>query len=196
MPAATTTTATTAAATPTHNKSSDKHDATQLFFSVLALCDPFLSTKDQNRIACCSRALATHHRKYLFHPVAPLSLPRQMFHRRAKGFGRSKIGLYTAHDTPGFEIIVHHLWEFLGNDDRANLARADTIFSQYADLRQYAFCQQNHLFHLRDAQNSRTSHLCAQYEPNRQAWHYYHSTSSWVISYDGSAVNTPTAFKT
>ena len=49
------------------------------------------------------------------------------------------MGLSTSHDRPGYEIIVHHLWEFIANDDRANLVQSDNIFSEYAQLRLSAY---------------------------------------------------------
>ena len=50
------------------------------------------------------------------------------------GFGCAKVGLSTSHDRPGYEIIVHHLWEFIDNDDRAILVQSDNIFFEYAQL--------------------------------------------------------------
>jgi hypothetical protein len=55
------------------------------------------------------------------------------------GFGHAKVGLSTSHDRPGYEIIVHHLWEFIDNDDRANLVQSDNIFSEYAQIRLSAY---------------------------------------------------------
>lgn len=127
------------------NKTADSPCIPNLFYSVLPLVERWLIPIDQKRLACCSRALSRH-RKYLPCPIHPLTNP---FRRRKHGFGRSKIGLYAAHDQPGFELIAHLTWPFLENDDRVHLAQSDPIFAKYASLRLFAFRHRDQLYQLR-----------------------------------------------
>jgi hypothetical protein len=120
-----------------------------LFLSIIPLVDTWLSADDVKRLACCSRDLAFE-RKYLSHPILPLyAVPTHRYRRRLHGFGHSKIGLSASHDRPGYELISHHIWEFLDNDDRVALAQFDPIFSQYADLRLSAYTDRHSLLQLR-----------------------------------------------
>ena len=124
-------------------------DSSLLFLSVIPLVDAWLNSNGLKRLACCSRALALN-RKYLFCPILPLyGAPERRYRRRLHGFGCSKLGLYASHDRPGYELIGHHIWEFLDNDDHVALARADPIFSQYASLRLSAYCDRHTLLQLR-----------------------------------------------
>jgi hypothetical protein len=145
----------TSAAEPHHSLTPNSSSTTSYqphhnFFSVLSLCDPFLTANDKAKVTCVASGLAPNDRDYLLYPSDPPTLPRQMYRRRAIGFGRAKIGLYTSHDSPGLELMVHHAWKFLSNDDRATLARADIfLFSEYASLRHYAFTHRSAILQLR-----------------------------------------------
>ena len=120
-----------------------------LLLSVAPLVDSWLQPSDRMHLNCCSKHFAQD-RKYLFWPILPLhGNPGTKHHRRLHGFGRSKTGLSTAHDQPGYELISHHIWEFLDNDDHVALTRADPILSQYADLRLSAFQNRHQMLQLR-----------------------------------------------
>ena len=132
--------ATPASITTIIHDTSTKPKYPSLFLLILPLVDPWLDSDCIHQVSLIDPdLLAVEKRCYLSIPIMPPCEPTRKYKRRMRGFGHAKMGLSTSHDRPGYEIIVHHLWEFIANDDRANLVQSDNIFSEYAQLRLSAY---------------------------------------------------------
>jgi hypothetical protein len=124
---------------------------------ILPLVDPWLDACSTNGLTCTAKAFVPNQQKYWFLPIILPGTPATRYKRRKRGFGRPKIGLSTSHDKPGYEIIGHHIWEFIDNDDRANLAKlpgSDNIFSEYASLRLSAYQNRHAILQLQQQRPS------------------------------------------